>query len=51
LGREVVRLVDEQQEVGEYLKTFIAGALSSGVYFYRLESTVDAQMRAMVLLR
>ncbi|MFA3783610.1 T9SS type A sorting domain-containing protein [Melioribacteraceae bacterium 4301-Me] len=36
LGREVVTLVDERQEVGYYEKKFNAENLASGMYIYRL---------------
>jgi hypothetical protein len=42
IGREVLTLVNEQQEPGYYQKTFNAGNLSSGMYFYQLIA-VDQQ--------
>ncbi len=36
LGREVKRLVNEEQQAGKYSVKFEAGDLSSGVYFYKI---------------
>jgi hypothetical protein len=36
LGREVKRLVNEEQQAGKYTVKFEAGDLSSGVYFYKI---------------
>ena len=38
LGREVSSLVNEQKSPGKYSVTFSATALSSGIYFYRLDA-------------
>jgi hypothetical protein len=39
LGREVTRLVNNEFKVaGKYTYDFNAASLSSGVYFYRLET-------------
>ncbi len=38
LGREVARLVDGFSHAGTYVTRFDASGLSSGVYFYRLQS-------------
>ena len=39
LGREVVTLIDEQEDAGYYQKTFNANRLASGVYFSQLIAT------------
>jgi hypothetical protein len=39
IGREVISLVNEQQEPGYYQKTFNASQLASGMYIYRLIAT------------
>ncbi|MGA3288410.1 MAG: T9SS type A sorting domain-containing protein, partial [Bacteroidota bacterium] len=47
IGREVVNLVNEQQEPGYYQKTFDASRLASGMYVYRLVAT-DEQKKQHV---
>jgi hypothetical protein len=50
LGREVAILVDELQAAGSYSVTFNANRLSSGIYFYTLQSgTFRETMKMMVL--
>ena len=39
LGREIIILVNEQQEAGYYQKTFDARGFASGMYIYRLIAT------------
>lgn len=39
IGREVIALVNEQQEPGYYQKTFNASNLASGMYIYQLITT------------
>ncbi len=51
LGREVVVLVDEYLEPRTYTVGFDGSELSSGVYFYRLETDRFVKTRKMVLLR
>jgi hypothetical protein len=56
IGREVVTLVNEQQEPGYYQKTFDAGKLSSGVYVYQLiaadeQNNKNTFKKKMVLLK
>jgi hypothetical protein len=59
LGREVAVLVNEKKEPGRYEVQFNGKGLSSGVYFYRLESKDPSsgsangfvQTRKLVLLR
>lgn len=51
LGREVHRAVAERQRPGIGSFVFDAGALSSGVYYYRLEAGAWRATRAMVLLK
>ncbi len=51
LGREVAVLVNGYQHRGEYSVPFTAGALSSGVYFYRMESGSFFSMKKMILLK
>ena len=51
LGREVATLVNEEMKPGEYERTLDATGLSSGVYYYRLESGSFADVRKLVILR
>ena len=44
-------LVASEQPAGRYEVGFEAGALPSGVYFYRLEAGVFQAVRQMLLLR
>jgi minor extracellular serine protease Vpr len=51
LGREVVRLVDEEMIPGVYSVPFESRVVSSGVYFYRIRTDRQESVRRMVLLR
>jgi protocatechuate 3,4-dioxygenase beta subunit len=51
IGQEIQTLVNNYQTSGNYRVTFNAQNLSSGVYFYRLQSNNNALMRKMILLR
>jgi hypothetical protein len=51
LGREVATLVDGYQGAGTYTRTFDASRLSSGVYFYRLQSGSFVNTKKMVLAK
>ncbi len=51
LGKEVITLVNEVKEAGEYEVQFNAGELSSGVYFYKIEAGEFSKIRKMILLR
>ena len=42
LGREVRTLINETQQKGDHRVLFNASGLSSGVYFYKIDVTVDA---------
>ncbi|MFA6232962.1 MAG: ELWxxDGT repeat protein [Bacteroidota bacterium] len=51
-GREVARLCDtEHRGAGMHSVTFDARALSSGIYYYRLEAAGIVQTRKMLLMR
>ncbi len=50
-GREVQTLVNEFQLAGKYTVDFNGSALSSGVYFYRLQSGELTMTKSMVLIR
>jgi len=51
LGREVATLVNEQQKAGYYEVQFDASNLTSGIYFYKLQSGQFVESRKMILLR
>lgn len=51
LGREVATLVSGYQSAGEYKLHFDGSDLTSGIYFYRLETTDYSEMKKMVLVR
>ena len=51
LGREVATLVNKQQKSGNYEVNFDASNLTSGVYFYRLQSGDFNASKKMILLK
>ncbi len=51
LGREVGRLINGEIKAGEYGVTWDASSLSSGIYFYRLETDKFIETRKMVLIK
>ena len=51
LGCEIATLVNEPKPAGNYEVEFDASGLSSGVYFYRLESGEFNQVRKLILLK
>ncbi len=51
LGQAVATLVDGTQSAGTYEVSFNASALSSGVYFYRIESGSFEAVKKMMLLK
>ena len=51
LGQNVSTLVNGEQEAGYHEVKFDAAGLSSGVYFYRLESGAYVQTRKLLLIR
>ena len=51
LGKEVAKLVNEKLEAGTYEYNFNASDLSSGVYFYRLESGNLSFTKRMLLIK
>ncbi|OGU34929.1 MAG: hypothetical protein A2068_00800 [Ignavibacteria bacterium GWB2_35_6b] len=51
LGREIKKLVNEYKQPGTYEIEFDASFLSSGVYFYKLQSGNFSAIRKMVLIK
>jgi hypothetical protein len=51
LGREVSTLVNERREAGIYEVVFNTSTLSSGTYFYRLQSNTFVETKKMILLK
>ncbi|MFA6541037.1 MAG: zinc-dependent metalloprotease [Bacteroidota bacterium] len=51
LGREVTRLASEYKEAGKYNVTFDATELSSGIYFYKINSGEYTATKRMVVLK
>ena len=49
LGRVVRQLVDGDYNAGWHTVRFDAGNLASGIYFYRIETRLGAQVRQMVV--
>jgi len=50
-GKVVSELVNNNQTVGSYEVSFNAAALSSGVYYYKLESEGFAETKKMLLIK
>ncbi|HEX2788208.1 MAG TPA: choice-of-anchor D domain-containing protein [Ignavibacteria bacterium] len=51
LGREIQTLVNENLNAGNYEFKFDASAVSSGIYFYKLEAGSFSSVRRMVLVK
>ena len=51
LGKEVVKLVDEEKSAGSYQAEFNASHLSSGVYFYQIECNDFKAIKKMTLIK
>lgn len=51
LGKEVATLVNEKQTAGNYEVKFDGSKLSSGVYFYRLQSGSFVQTKKFILMK
>ncbi len=51
LGNEVAVLVNETKEPGYYNVQFDGSSLSSGIYFYRLESNGQVQTKRMMMVK
>ncbi|HRJ05566.1 MAG TPA: T9SS type A sorting domain-containing protein, partial [Ignavibacteria bacterium] len=51
LGREVKTLLNDVKPAGNYVVDFNAAELSSGAYFYRLESGNFVETKKMLLVK
>jgi len=51
MGREVQTLVNERLQAGTYETTFDGSGLSSGVYFYKMETEGFTETRRMLLIK
>lgn len=51
LGNEVKTLVNENKSAGEYQVEFSANGLTSGIYYYRLETKNFSETKKMILLK
>ena len=51
LGKEVISLVNEEKSAGSYKVNFDAGNLSSGLYFYKLETENFNEVKKMLLVK
>jgi hypothetical protein len=51
LGQEVITLVNEVKESGAHSVTFDASVLTSGAYFYKLETAQFSQTKKMLLTK
>jgi hypothetical protein len=51
IGRTVATLVNDVKEAGQYSATFDASRLSSGVYFAKLTSASQTQVRKLMLMK
>lgn len=50
-GYEIETLIDENQDKGFHSVTFDGSNLSSGIYFYRLETNSFTEAKKMILIR
>ena len=51
LGREVATLVNEEKPAGSYEMQFTANGLTSGIYFYQLNTGNYSETKKMILLK
>ncbi len=51
LGREVATIVHEELPPGTYTRTWDAGTIVSGVYFYKLEAGSLTNIKKLLLIK
>ena len=51
IGNEVAKIVDEIKSAGKHTVTFNASNLSSGIYYYKLQSGNYTETKKMLLIR
>ena len=51
LGKEIYTVTDEYQQAGSYQRNFDGSSLSSGMYFFTLQSGSFIQTRKMILMK
>lgn len=51
IGKEVARIVDTELNAGAYQYVFNGSNLSSGIYFYRIETTEFISIKKMMLIK
>jgi hypothetical protein len=51
LGREIANLVNQYKQAGTYIVDFNASALTSGMYFYKIETNDFVAVKKMVLVK
>ena len=51
LGREVSNLINEEKQAGNYSVDFNSGNLTSGVYFYKMQSGSFTETKKMLLIK
>nr|HRI47937.1 T9SS type A sorting domain-containing protein [Ignavibacteriaceae bacterium] len=51
LGQKVATLIDKELSAGQHEVTFDASKLTTGVYFYKLESGSNFEIKKMLLVK
>jgi hypothetical protein len=51
MGREVATLVNEELSAGNHLQQWNVANISSGVYFYRIQTGLFTETKKLLLLR
>jgi photosystem II stability/assembly factor-like uncharacterized protein len=51
LGQKIKELVNEVKGTGSYSISFNASSISSGIYFYKIETSEFSQVKKMILLK